>query len=289
MNTIGLTFFLCFITQNLFAQIPNAGFENWTDGEPDGWWTTNLTGLFSNVSQSGTSHSGSSAAMGEVVQFYTVTMSPTLSVGTGARGFAYDQRPVSITGYYQFYPLGGSGDRFSVDAALYKGGASRISVGIGALAISASSSSYTQFNATFNYLTADIPDTCAIIFTIIGVDTLTKAHVGSYFLLDDLAFSGATNVENQTSALPEMFNLDQNYPNPFNPGTVIPFSLQKGSQVKLRVYNILGKEMATLVNGYRPAGHYVEKFDAAALSSGVYFYRLEAGTLSAMKHMLLIK
>ena len=218
-------------------------------------------------------------------------MPPTIQTGILARGFAYSQKPVSITGYFQFFPAASSGDRFYVDAVLTKGGIDNISVAVGAVAISAAASSYTQFSATFTYLTSDIPDTCYIQISIVGPGTGVQSspHAGSYYLLDDLTFSGSTDVENQSSLVPVAMNLNQNYPNPFNPSTTISYSLSKASYVKLRVFNILGKELTTLVDGFQSAGNHSARFLASNMASGVYFYRLETEGYTAMKQMLLIK
>jgi Secretion system C-terminal sorting domain len=289
MYKVALPFLLCLIFQSAFAQIPNAGFENWTLGNPDGWYADNVP--VATVTPSSTVHSGSSALRGDVLTFYTNIMPPSIQTGQDARGFAYSQRPVSITGYYQFFPAASSGDRFYVDAVLYKGGVDGIGVAVGAVAISAAASSYTQFSATFNYQTTDIPDTCVIQISIVGPGTGTQAipHAGSYYLLDDLAFSGSTDVKNQQSFVPVQMSLKQNYPNPFNPSTKISYSLSKSSFVKLRVYNVLGKEITTLVNGFQSAGNHSAQFFASDFSSGVYFYRLDAEGFTAMKQMLLVK
>jgi Secretion system C-terminal sorting domain len=289
MHKLVFTFFLCLMIQNVFAQIPNAGFENWTLGNPNGWYADN--DAVTTVTQSSTVHSGSSALRGDVLSFFSYIMPPSIQTGQDARGFAYSQRPVSITGYYQFFPAASSGDRFYVDAVLYKGGVDGTGVAVGAVAISAAASSYTQFSATFNYQTTDIPDTCVIQISIVGPGTGTQAtpHVGSYYLLDDLAFSGNTGVENQGSLVPVEMNLKQNYPNPFNPSTTISYSLSKSSYVKLRVFNILGKEVTTLADGFQSAGNHTAHFLASNMASGVYFYRLEAEGYTAMKQMLLVK
>ena len=289
MYKLMLPFFLCLIIQSAFAQIPNAGFENWTGGNPDGWFADNVA--VTTVTQSSTVHSGLSAVRGEVLSFYTYIMPPTIQTGQDARGFAYSQRPVSITGYFQFFPATSSGDRFYVDAVLTKGGIDNISVAVGAVAISAAASSYTQFSATFTYITSDIPDTCYIQISIVGPGTGAQSspHAGSYYLLDDLTFSGSTDVENQGSHVPVEMNLKQNYPNPFNPSTTISYSIPKASYVKLRVFNILGKELATLADGFQSAGNHSARFLASNMASGVYFYRLEAEGYTAMKQMLLVK
>jgi len=98
-----------------------------------------------------------------------------------------------------------------------------------------------------------------------------------------------TSISQTNSQIPVRFDLQQNYPNPFNPSTTISFSVPARSDVKLRVYDILGKEMITLVNGQKEAGNYSVRFDAAGLPSGAYFYRIEAGAFVSVKRMVLIK
>ncbi len=85
------------------------------------------------------------------------------------------------------------------------------------------------------------------------------------------------------------FNLDQNYPNPFNPATQIQYTIDKASKVKLTVYNVLGNQVAVLVNQTQQAGTYQTTFDAKNFSSGVYFYKLEAGSKTMSKKMMLLK
>ena len=89
--------------------------------------------------------------------------------------------------------------------------------------------------------------------------------------------------------VPEQFTLSQNYPNPFNPSTVIHYDTPVDGKVSLIVYNLLGQEVATLVNGEQKVGRYKVDFNASKLASGVYFYRLRAGTFYSVKKMLLLK
>lgn len=89
--------------------------------------------------------------------------------------------------------------------------------------------------------------------------------------------------------VPDEFALDQNYPNPFNPRAVISYDLPEASRVTLKVYNVLGKEVATLAEGYQQAGTYEVTFDARYLSAGVYLYVLEAGDYRASRRMVLLK
>jgi hypothetical protein len=104
-----------------------------------------------------------------------------------------------------------------------------------------------------------------------------------------------TDVE-QTSSLPSHFSLKQNYPNPFNPSTKIKYTIPnvtlsgvEGSRVQLKVYDILGNEVGALVNESKPAGTYEVEFNASNLSSGIYFYKLQAGSFTQTKKMILMK
>ncbi|MDD8018978.1 MAG: T9SS type A sorting domain-containing protein, partial [Bacteroidota bacterium] len=94
---------------------------------------------------------------------------------------------------------------------------------------------------------------------------------------------------NNEKTLPERFSLSQNYPNPFNPSTTINYQLPVNSNVSLKVYDILGKEVITLVHQEQRAGTYSVKFAGEKLSTGIYFYRLQAGSFVQIKKMLLMK
>ena len=98
-----------------------------------------------------------------------------------------------------------------------------------------------------------------------------------------------SEVEEVASNLPRRFTLEQNYPNPFNPTTTIAFSVVGGGRTTLKVFDILGREVATLVNEDLKEGSYKTRFDASALTSGVYFYKLTSGTSIETKKMLLLK
>ncbi|MCH6575991.1 MAG: T9SS type A sorting domain-containing protein [Bacteroidetes bacterium] len=112
----------------------------------------------------------------------------------------------------------------------------------------------------------------------------------------------STTVEEYNEVL-NTFNLQQNYPNPFNPSTTIKFSIPTSPQshpyqggeanydglVNLKVYDIIGNEIASLVNEEKPAGEYEVIFDATGLSSGIYFYRLTAGKYTSAKKLILMK
>jgi len=102
------------------------------------------------------------------------------------------------------------------------------------------------------------------------------------------SISGTVGVESEDQ-IPTQYSLGQNYPNPFNPSTTISFSILNSEFITLKVFDVLGNEAATLVNEEKSAGTYQVEFDANKLSSGIYFYKLQAGNFIETKKMILMK
>lgn len=96
-------------------------------------------------------------------------------------------------------------------------------------------------------------------------------------------------IDNETTDPPNKYYLFQNYPNPFNPTTTIAYAIPERGIVSLKVYDVLGREIETLVNDYKRSGQYEVNFDATHQSSGVYFYTLQAGNYRDIKKMLLLR
>ncbi|HPN37286.1 MAG TPA: T9SS type A sorting domain-containing protein, partial [Melioribacteraceae bacterium] len=113
------------------------------------------------------------------------------------------------------------------------------------------------------------------------------------YRLKQIDFSGKFTFSNEISvevtSLLNDFALEQNYPNPFNPSTIISFTLPNKEFVKLSIFNIIGEEVATLINNELEAGWYRHEFNASSLSSGIYFYTLQAGKFSETKKMILVR
>ncbi|MEO8447477.1 MAG: T9SS type A sorting domain-containing protein, partial [bacterium] len=117
---------------------------------------------------------------------------------------------------------------------------------------------------------------------------------GKYsYRLKQIDFNGNYEYHNLNSEVelgaPTKFSLYQNYPNPFNPTTKINYDLVTEGNVSLKIYNMSGKEVATLVNGFIASGYHSVTFDATGISSGIYYYKLEANGISKVMKMALIK
>jgi endo-1,4-beta-xylanase len=100
---------------------------------------------------------------------------------------------------------------------------------------------------------------------------------------------GSSNTSEREQIIPEGYALEQNYPNPFNPTTTISFSLQSKSYVSLKIFDALGREVATLISKELNAGNHSLRWDASSISSGVYFYRLQVGSYSETKKLILLR
>jgi hypothetical protein len=150
----------------------------------------------------------------------------------------------------------------------------------GNVAITDSSVTLTEAQAAYNYLMVEADRSLGVhnpryIFGII------KASIE--------ALGGTVAVDYAKDNMPQDFSLSQNYPNPFNPTTKIQYQLPTGSNVKVVVYDVLGKEVSVLVNEYQNAGSYTTNFNASNLASGIYFCRMEAGNFVKVNKMILLK
>lgn len=116
-----------------------------------------------------------------------------------------------------------------------------------------------------------------------------KAYAAWWLWAKLAGWNLVNNIINPNNQTLKDFRLEQNFPNPFNPNTRISWQSPKSGWQTLKVYDVLGNEIITLVDEYKPSGFYEIEFDAASLSSGVYFYKLKAGDFWAVKRMLLMK
>ena len=276
----------------ILAQIPNAGFENWTSGEPDGWITNNVQGQITTVTQSSNSHSGSSAVQLEVFDVGGFGIAPFISSvepGSSVFGFPISQSYQELTGFFQFTPAGNMLFQVTVNL-LHASATDTIPVGGGAFTTGSTASSYSPFTTTLFYFQGAPPANYAWI-TIQIWDTLTGfPSVGASALIDDLVFQGIVGIEDEIeSQIAQDFDLQQNYPNPFNPSTQISFSLPISSEVHIVIYDQLGREVDRLRQGLMNAGNHTVTWSARNLPSGIYYYQLRAGDRKLTRQMILMK
>lgn len=231
-----------------------------------GTWVADTTGIPQSVSYFGNMAAGKNGDMYGVVGYYGPGVMRR-SAGTWSN-FAL---PPSVASQYV---TGISVDR---SGAVFVAFVDNNNVPLGVYFTTDGGTSWTHAGLDSVYVTALVS---------YGDSTYAlSSNAGAFFIGKSGPF---TNVL-QTTGAPRSFALFQNYPNPFNPSTVISYQLPVNSQVTLRIYDLLGREVQTLVNEKEPAGRYSVAFTASNLSSGIYFYTIRAGNYSAVKKMLLIK
>jgi sugar lactone lactonase YvrE len=140
-------------------------------------------------------------------------------------------------------------------------------------------------NGVVDTLLSEMPRPSGMVFNSNGDLFISSFSDDNIVKVSNLPVS----VEDENNFVADDFSLEQNYPNPFNPSTSIKYRVSSISNVSLKVYDVLGNEVSTLVNEEKQAGSYEVKFEAAGLSSGIYFYKLQAGSLVETKKMILLR
>ncbi len=274
-----ILFIIFFEIKNINAQIPNGDFEKWTNGIPDSCIAFNIT-------QSTDKYSGNFAAKGIVDSLFSQLLAPEILID-----FPISKTYANLTGYYKLTTMDPN-DVLSILVTVHKD-SSTIGTGGGFLLIGAQTTSYNQFTVPINY-SGDAPKLNRMDIEITIEDTsnnyLNTPARGSFFIIDDLQLSEtATGINDQAFSLPNDFKLEQNYPNPFNPTTTIRYSIPKESFVTIKVYDVIGKEITSLVNERKSTGNYSINFNASNLPSGIYFYRMQAGNFVSTKKLVLLR
>ena len=269
----------CFVDSNFFAQFPvkNVAFYNSQLGYGCGG-VMDFAGVVWNTSTSGASWTAWGVAP-EPINFI-LPLNATTAIGTGGdfefgasivkttnSGVNWDYRPLNIFGVGQkiakrtpsesWIPMGFS-QRWAATFDVFN--------------------SWSQISA---------PDTTSI-YDAVFIDSMHGWAFGSSGAIYKYNTS-ANGIKITQNNLPSEPELLQNYPNPFNPSTTIVYRLSKPSLVKIILYDILGREVKDLFVGSQNSGEYNFRFDAEGLASGIYFYKLEAGTFSQTKKMILSK
>jgi photosystem II stability/assembly factor-like uncharacterized protein len=127
------------------------------------------------------------------------------------------------------------------------------------------------------------------VFSIYFVDANNGWLTGDYGFIGHTTNGGETSVEETNNSISTGYSLSQNYPNPFNPSTNISFSLLSKSSVSLKIFDLLGREVATVISDNLSAGNHTQQWNANGMPSGVYFYHLQAGSFSETKKLVLLR
>ncbi len=267
------------------GQVLNNSFEDWSNDEPVNWLSSNAEDYPTLVKQSGDAHTGSFALKLESMQTSGVLFTGYITSGAEGNGTPVSQRYEALNLHYKFV-------KNTVNTYLWvivSLSAGEEAIGGGAVSVFDVHENYTQLSVPLTYIDERVPDN-AVIFIWIGDTNLDPNAAGSFALLDDISFGSlTTDVEDEVSSL-EDFSLEQNFPNPFNPSTKIKYSVPTtGEKVTLKVYNILGNEVATLVNEQQSAGVHSVDFNPAGLASGTYIYKLQAGDKVETRKMIYLK
>lgn len=269
------------------CQIPNGSFESWSGDNPVGWTTNNILGYLTPVTKSNIAHSGNFSARLEMMNSMLGLLQPVLNAGPLTVGIPVSQRHNKISFYYQFYPNSPSLN-LTISVGMLKG-SQLIGVAVGST--KQSKASFTKLTVSISYYNSQIPDAATIYITLID-SLFNPSGLGSYALIDDIYFDELTDIQAENINLNE-FYLYQNYPNPFNPSTKITWQSPVNGIQTLKVYDILGNEIETLVDEFRLAGRYEIEFNSdingRRLASGIYFYRLQVGDFVSTKKMILLK
>ncbi len=275
--------FFAILTVNSEAQIPNSGFEDWqTDqsgnNNPVGWETTNSFPII-NVEQYTPGYQGN----------YAMTVK-TVNIGFNLPGIAYvenayvfTERPSHFFAHLKSNIM--PGDQAFILFALMQGDSAVAALDSCTFKIDSTINQFTYIEFPIAYLNNLLPDSLIVMIA----SGLLSGQVGTELTVDEIGFTyGFTDVS-QVEEYPKDFYLFQNYPNPFNPSTTIKYSIPSSEFVTLKVFDLIGNEVATLVNEDKPAGNYEAKFNAVELSSGIYFYTLKAGNFIETRKMILLK
>jgi hypothetical protein len=297
MKKLIITFNLSLVLINfaLSQQISNCGLEQWqpfTGYEvPDSFLTMDQVLFLGQplVTKTTDAHSGQYAA---IVQTGYVSVSGLLSYGRFEKigqtnyfyGWPFTARPDTLRFWYKFIPAGNDTGLAAIGLSKWNG--NHVVIGLGRMPVFNNIASYTMAEIPIEYYSSETPDTIMISFVS---SFNSNPTAGTMLFIDDISLNyPPTGVKEVTSNTPETFLLTA-YPNPFNPSTTIRYQIPEMSFVTIKVYDVLGNEIETLVNEEKPAGIYEITWYAERLPSGVYFYQLNTESFVETKKMILMK
>jgi len=255
--------FALLLAGSVTAQIPNASFEDWSQGDPIGWNTSNLAAP--SVSQTTDAHAGSSAARLDVFTINLTTYGATLI----SQQFPQLTRETAFRGWYK----GGfqGGDYLMAAAFVVAENGEELQAASGSLINS--TNVYTQFSFPMVDTNEGIPNYGVVSLLIYGTGgSFSNTTPGTWAQVDDLSWGAAVSIEEIESTGTVLENI---YPNPTNGNpALVQFNMARPGHVLLEVFDLTGKKVSTVLNQVMPTGHYRAEMNTVDLSAGVYVCRM---------------
>lgn len=254
--------------------VPNSGFENWTNNEPDNWLTLNIPGVAVSCQQTNISQSGSSALKGIVVPLSGSLLWPPYVVSTNESGdpFPVDQSYSNLSFYYQL-DLKGTAEFFEATVAIADASDNGIGGGNAEFFSNANTGVFTLANVPITYI-AGMPAGAYIAFAIYDTLDGTGVEGGSYYIVDEVSLNFFSSIEEINNS--DSFNLP--YPNPATNLVNIPFVLKDNSQVSIKIYDVLGRKISDTDHGTLQAGSYKEVKNVSSWMPGIYYCEISTVT-----------
>ncbi len=263
------------------AQILNAGFEEWTDGNPTHWQTSNSPPTLENVKASPNGHSGAQCLNGYVATIFYVGFTPVLSSSTTShRGFYMDKAYTSLRGWYKF--TSSKGDQFQVSINTSHGD-TRVGGGSSLLA---PTSEWTEFNVPIDYLLPSTPDSSIIVINIVGANNSSTVNSGSQFFLDDLSYGYLSDVSSPSTS--EKISVDI-LTNPCSESTPIRIQSSNETSASFEVFDQNGKSQISSKQIRLQAGSNLLSLETKDLHSGVYYIRFSIGNQIETRKLVVVR
>lgn len=298
-RSISLLSALMFVLTISNAQIPNPSFESWdnmgTYSNPSGWSTMNNTTVAASIF---TATKGTPGNPGSSYLKLTSKTTP-LGVANGIAvsgkldsmtmmpmsGFSYTMRPTNLTGAWQHMIFGSSQGSVTATLTMWNTTTNmREVIGTASKTLSGMAMSWANFTIPFNYVSANMPDTCMIVLKASGANPTDQ----DYLWVDNLTFTGVT-----TAIEEKVFDAFSVYPNPAHSAQVLQFNLLQSGNVKAEIYGLDGRKITTLFDTHYNAGLQSMKLDlhssdkAAELTQGIYFLHLTSNQSSEIVKMII--
>ena len=255
-----------------FSQIPNESFENWTNGEPDNWWSSN--GI-AHVLPDSNSHSGFLALRLQITADSSGAQGTTLYTRVASSGSYYPLGNITPPTSIQFWAITNllNGDVLSINTTL-KNASNNIVALINGTCVSTNSSTYQLYNFPLTYtLPGSLPDSAATWFSFKNgscVPNINPLHAGSFVIIDGISYDNPTGIKNEDGN--EM--IQSIYPNPASAFTSLNYQLKKSSDVKIQIFDAYGKIIEEYEESSLPAGNHSFPIDLNACSNGIYITSL---------------